>query len=125
WRRPSRGSGVPSTRGGSDGCSGTVLCEPPTITQEAAMTFRVRTRTVQLASSAVIASALATVGAVPPAVPALAAAGRSADAGPATRPSAIGAVPVVTGLDFPATFTFAPDGRIFYGERFTGEIRIF
>ena len=29
------------------------------------------------------------------------------------------------GLDFPAAFTVAPDGRIFYGERFTGEIRIF
>ena len=33
-------------------------------------------------------------------------------------------VPVATGLDFPAAFTFAPNGRIFYGERFTGEIRI-
>jgi glucose/arabinose dehydrogenase len=29
------------------------------------------------------------------------------------------------GLDFPAAFTFAPDGRIFYGERLTGEIRIY
>jgi glucose/arabinose dehydrogenase len=38
---------------------------------------------------------------------------------------AIGAVPVVTGLDFPAAFTIGQDGRIFYGERFTGEIRIF
>jgi glucose/arabinose dehydrogenase len=38
---------------------------------------------------------------------------------------AIGATPVVTGLDFPAAFTFAPDGRIFYAERFTGEIRIY
>jgi glucose/arabinose dehydrogenase len=27
-------------------------------------------------------------------------------------------------LDYPAGFTFAPDGRIFYGERYTGEIRI-
>jgi len=40
-------------------------------------------------------------------------------------PSAIGATPVATGLDYPAAFTFAPDGRIFYGERFTGEIRIY
>lgn len=32
---------------------------------------------------------------------------------------------IVTGLDNPVTFTFAPDGRIFYGERFTGEIHIF
>ena len=39
--------------------------------------------------------------------------------------SAVGAVPVVTGLNFPAAFTFAPDGRIFYGERHTGEIRIY
>jgi len=39
--------------------------------------------------------------------------------------AAIGAVPVATGLAWPAGFTFAPDGRIFYGERFTGEIRIY
>jgi aldose sugar dehydrogenase len=32
---------------------------------------------------------------------------------------------VVGGLAFPAAFTFAPDGRIFYGERFSGEIRIY
>jgi glucose/arabinose dehydrogenase len=37
----------------------------------------------------------------------------------------IGAEPIVTGLEFPAPFTFAPDGRIFYGETYTGEIRIF
>jgi glucose/arabinose dehydrogenase len=43
----------------------------------------------------------------------------------AHAPTAIGAVPVVTGLSWPAGFTFAPDGRIFYGERFTGEIRIY
>src|SRR2546428_205779 len=41
------------------------------------------------------------------------------------RPTAIGAVPVVTGLNYPAAFTFAPDGRIFYGERLTGKIRIY
>ncbi|MEX0833437.1 MAG: PQQ-dependent sugar dehydrogenase [Actinomycetota bacterium] len=28
------------------------------------------------------------------------------------------------GLDFPAAFTFAPDGRVFYGERASGETRI-
>jgi glucose/arabinose dehydrogenase len=38
---------------------------------------------------------------------------------------AFSAVPVVTGLDFPAAFTFGLDGRIFYGERLTGEIRIY
>jgi glucose/arabinose dehydrogenase len=43
----------------------------------------------------------------------------------AASPTAIGAVPVVTGLAWPAGFTFAPDGRIFYGERFTGKIRIY
>jgi glucose/arabinose dehydrogenase len=37
----------------------------------------------------------------------------------------IGAEPVATGLEFPAAFTFAPDGRIFYAEATTGEIRIF
>lgn len=39
--------------------------------------------------------------------------------------SGIRARAVATGLGFPAAFTLAPDGRIFYGERFTGEIRIF
>ncbi len=39
--------------------------------------------------------------------------------------AAITATPVATGLAFPAAFTFARDGRIFYGERLTGEIRIF
>jgi glucose/arabinose dehydrogenase len=32
--------------------------------------------------------------------------------------------PVATGLAFPAAFAFTPDGRIFYAERFTGEIRL-
>jgi glucose/arabinose dehydrogenase len=42
------------------------------------------------------------------------------------RASAAVTIQQVAGsLDFPAAFTFAPDGRIFYGERFTGEIRIF
>jgi glucose/arabinose dehydrogenase len=31
--------------------------------------------------------------------------------------------PVATNLDHPATFVFAPDGAIFYGERLTGEVR--
>lgn len=39
-------------------------------------------------------------------------------------PAAIRAVPVALGLAFPAGFTFSPDGRIWYGERYTGEIRI-
>jgi glucose/arabinose dehydrogenase len=34
------------------------------------------------------------------------------------------ATPVATGLAWPSAFTFLPDGRIFYGERFTGEIRL-
>jgi glucose/arabinose dehydrogenase len=55
-------------------------------------------------------------------------------AGPASgRPSSrttprvptISAQTVVSGLNYPAAFTFAPDGRIFYGERFTGDIRIY
>lgn len=37
----------------------------------------------------------------------------------------VGAQQVVGNLAFPAAFTFAPDGRIFYAERFTGEIRIY
>jgi glucose/arabinose dehydrogenase len=37
----------------------------------------------------------------------------------------IGAEPVATGLAFPAGFTLDPAGRVFYGERFTGEIRIY
>jgi glucose/arabinose dehydrogenase len=40
------------------------------------------------------------------------------------RRGGIGAELVAGGLAYPAAFTFAPDGRIFYGERFTGEIRI-
>jgi len=31
---------------------------------------------------------------------------------------------VATGLDQPVTFTFTPQGRIFYGEKATGEIRV-
>jgi len=32
---------------------------------------------------------------------------------------------VLTGLPFPAGFTFAPDGRIFFGERYTGNIEVY
>ncbi|MGI9021785.1 MAG: PQQ-dependent sugar dehydrogenase [Acidimicrobiales bacterium] len=32
--------------------------------------------------------------------------------------------PVATGLASPAAFTFAPDGRIVYGERLTGQVRM-
>ena len=32
---------------------------------------------------------------------------------------------VAGGLNNPAAFTFSPGGRVFYGERFTGEIHIF
>jgi hypothetical protein len=48
---------------------------------------------------------------------------------PAVRASAaavtISAQPVRTGLTAPVSFTFAPDGRIFYGERTTGRIAYF
>jgi aldose sugar dehydrogenase len=36
----------------------------------------------------------------------------------------ITAQPVATGLDFPTAFAFAPDGRIFYVERTSGQVRI-
>jgi aldose sugar dehydrogenase len=39
--------------------------------------------------------------------------------------AAVGPREVLGGLDFPAAFTFTPGGRIFYAERFTGEIRIY
>jgi glucose/arabinose dehydrogenase len=44
-------------------------------------------------------------------------------AGPAR--AAISEEPVRTGLSQPAAFTFDPEGRVFYGERFTGRIKIF
>ena len=59
------------------------------------------------------------------AVAATAVAAGIAGGGLDARVHAIGAQPVATGLEFPAAFTFAPDGRIFYGERLTGEIRVF
>jgi len=39
--------------------------------------------------------------------------------------SGIIAQPVVTGLPFPAAFTFTPTGRIIYGQRFSGQIHLF
>jgi glucose/arabinose dehydrogenase len=50
---------------------------------------------------------------------------RSTQAAAVITRAGIGATPVVTGLNFPAAFTFAPDGRIFYAERYTGQIRIY
>jgi glucose/arabinose dehydrogenase len=41
------------------------------------------------------------------------------------RTEAVTATAVVTGLEFPAAFTFLPDGRILYAERFNGELRIY
>ncbi|HEY7280192.1 MAG TPA: PQQ-dependent sugar dehydrogenase [Actinomycetota bacterium] len=49
---------------------------------------------------------------------------RMNDAGHA-RTDPFKAVPVVTGADQPVTFTFTPSGNIFYGEKATGQIRIF
>src|SRR5438034_7863513 len=43
---------------------------------------------------------------------------------PAARAAGVGAQTIASGLNYPAGFTFAPDGRIFYGERFTGEIHV-
>ncbi|HYH28564.1 MAG TPA: PQQ-dependent sugar dehydrogenase [Actinomycetota bacterium] len=43
---------------------------------------------------------------------------------PASSGLPITAEPVLTGLPFPASFTFLPDGSILYGERFTGNIRL-
>jgi glucose/arabinose dehydrogenase len=40
------------------------------------------------------------------------------------RAEAISAQTIKSGLNFPAAFTFASDGRIFFGERFTGQIRV-
>src|SRR6266496_1009180 len=42
----------------------------------------------------------------------------------ATTAAAITAKVVVKGLKFPAAFTFAPTGAIWYGERFSGRIRV-
>lgn len=47
-----------------------------------------------------------------------------APVGPPAAAGGIGARPVATGLAFPAAFTFGRGGRVWYGERLTGEIRI-
>lgn len=39
--------------------------------------------------------------------------------------SGVGAVQLIGGLEFPSGFVVADDGRIFYGERFSGEVRIY
>jgi glucose/arabinose dehydrogenase len=44
---------------------------------------------------------------------------------PAAARVTFSAHPVATGLNEPVAFTFAPDGRIFYVEKSTGEIRIY
>ena len=44
---------------------------------------------------------------------------------PAQGRSSIAARPVATGLALPTAFTFAPNGKIFYGELLSGEIRTF
>ena len=46
-------------------------------------------------------------------------------ASPAVAGPPFTAEPVATGLDNPVAFTFAPNGKIFYVEQTTGEIRIF
>jgi glucose/arabinose dehydrogenase len=51
--------------------------------------------------------------------------GRTASSPTAGHVDAITAVPIATGLAFPAAFTVGNDGRIYYGERLTGELRIY
>ncbi len=46
-------------------------------------------------------------------------------ASPTAGAVTIGALPVRTGLAFPAAFAVSSAGRIYYGQRFTGEIRVF
>jgi glucose/arabinose dehydrogenase len=73
----------------------------------------------------------ATVAVLGAALMTLSAASRAAGAPSAFAPrsarsvQSVHATKIVGGLDFPTGFTFAADGRIFYGERFTGEIRIY
>ena len=59
------------------------------------------------------------------AVMTMALASQPASAGGPNQGSGITAIPIVTGLAYPAAFTIAPDGRIFYGERLTGNIRVY
>jgi glucose/arabinose dehydrogenase len=44
---------------------------------------------------------------------------------PPGRAAGIGAVPVVTGLNFPAAFTFDANGRIFYADAYAGEVHLY
>lgn len=46
-------------------------------------------------------------------------------ASPTFAASTISAQPVRTSLAFPSAFTFAPDGRVFFGERASGRIALF
>ena len=45
-------------------------------------------------------------------------------AAPAAAAPAEAVSPYLLGLDFPVAMAFAPDGRLFYNEKFTGQIRI-
>ncbi len=69
----------------------------------------------RIATVGLLVISLAALGAVPSA-----AATRHADS-----PSAFSKQLVLGGLPFPAAFTFYPDGRILYGERYTGKIQIY
>jgi glucose/arabinose dehydrogenase len=70
-----------------------------------------------------------TVLTISAAIVALAASGPQATSLAQQSPSRAGGgitvIPVATGLRYPAGFTIAPDGRILYGERLTGQIRFF
>ena len=72
-----------------------------------------RRRTSPRAASAILALAL---------LPALTVAGTVPQAHAATT---ISAHKIVGGLNWPAAFTFTPNGKIFYGERFTGEVHLY
>ena len=73
------------------------------------MGYRGQMRTIRRLLTILFGSVAAVAAVLPP-----------APAGAAIRPD-----PIVTGLDGAVSFTWAPGGRIFYGERGTGEIRIF
>jgi aldose sugar dehydrogenase len=60
-----------------------------------------------------------------PTSPAAAAPATPGGVGVRVHAASIGERTVAGGLNDPAAFTFSPSGRIFYGERFTGEIHIF
>jgi glucose/arabinose dehydrogenase len=44
---------------------------------------------------------------------------------PVSAATTVQALPVASGLNYPAMFTVAPDGRLFYSERTTGRIGVF